>query len=94
MHELCKKSQEIVNQQTEKLQALGNTLKEQSALLQDLQEMAQELFPQYKGIEKPADLPPAYQKELNDTLHEIDSITHGMKKSTAPTKARKHKNMV
>ncbi len=91
---ISEKSQEMVDQQKEKLQALGNTLKEQRAILDNLQNMAQELFPQYKGIEKPSDLPPEYQKELNDTLHEIDSITHQMTKGNAPVKTHKHKNMV
>ncbi len=94
MNAFCEKSQDIVTKQTEKLQALKSTLNEQSSLLNNLQDMAQELFPQYKGVEKPADLPSEYQKKLNDTLHEIDSITHEMTTASAPKKVHKVKNMV
>lgn len=83
MDEYCAKSQEIVNRCRNKLEALDNKLGAQRATLHSLRRMAKDLTPLMGGVKGPGDLPPEFQKALNDTLREIDSITASMKPSAA-----------
>ncbi len=97
MNKMCEESQQLVDRCRKKLEALGNKLEAQRATLRNLRRMAKELVPQYEDSQAPADLPPEYQKQLNDTLHDIDDITHMLTKTSTTVsrqKSRKPKNMV
>ncbi len=95
MNKMCEQSQEIVDRCRKKLEALGNKLDAQRATLRNLRRMAAELAPEYENTKLPSDLPPEYQKELNDRLYEIDSISQDLTKSkSSARKMHKPKNMV
>ncbi len=95
MDKMCQQSQEIVDRCRKKLEALGNKLESQRATLRNLRRLAKELAPEYESVQVPSDLPPEYQKELNDTLHQIDAISYELNKGNMSTrKAPKMKNMV
>ncbi len=97
MNKMCEESQELVDRCKKKLVALENKLEAQRATLRNLRRMAKELVPEFETMQAPENLPPEFQKQLNDTLREIDAINHSMTKgqtSAAGQKARNLKSMV
>lgn len=94
MNEYCAESQEIVTRCRKKLDALANKLEVQRGTLRNLRRMAQELAPLMEGVGGPENMPPEYQKMLNDTLREIESITESMRPARPQTKPARRQGMV
>lgn len=91
MDEYCAESQEVVTRCRKKLEALGNKLDVQRATLRNLRRMAKDLSPLMEGIKGPEDMPLEFQKQLNDTLREIEGITESMRPSKPqPRSTRRH----
>lgn len=94
MDAICAESQEVVTRCRKKLDALANKLEVQRATLRNLRRMAKDLAPLMEGIKGPEDMPPEFQKQLHDTLREIEGITESMRPSKPQSKPTRRHSMV